>query len=592
MDMVMQDELFGIMNLLDGCLKVANSAVVLAATKCFLKVTQELPDIQRQVFLRLKTPLLTLIASSSNEISYAVLCHITLIVDRAPGVFDEEFKQFFCKFNEVRDEPARKIIFVAGIPSTEIALQPGSVKSLKMAIMPKLANPANSREIVGELSEYVGGVDSELARQAIRAIAEIAIRVNYAAEPVIESLLEALDTDAEYVRSETVIVLQDILRKYPERAHSVIPSLHRCLKRMEGASGRAAVIWMIGEYGHLIEDAPYLLEPIIDNLKDEESVVVRNEVLTATLKLFFKRPPEVQKMMGRLFKFCLSENVSAAVHDRALLYFRLLRSNVREAGAVINADKQPVLEFHSEQSNEVKEKIFSEFNSLSVLYGKPSEQFISADHLITPLDAPGNRAAGGVASSDGDTLLAEAETPSSEHSGVSAHAAPVHAPAPAPAPKEIDLLGEDLLGIGGSYSSAPVPTFGGAAFGLGAPAPAPAPVALRIGATLDPAAFQSKWGTLPVAQTLTLRAPRVVTTAEVETLTRNAGIYTIASGDVGTQLKFYFFTSDSPSTFHLFEVVFDKTNGVLTATIKTDNASVLPAVVQLFAAALRPIPFQ
>jgi hypothetical protein len=52
-----EDEIFGIMNLLDPALKVANSAVVLATTKCFLKLTAALPELQMQVFLRLKTPL-------------------------------------------------------------------------------------------------------------------------------------------------------------------------------------------------------------------------------------------------------------------------------------------------------------------------------------------------------------------------------------------------------------------------------------------------------------------------------------------------------------------------------------------------------
>jgi hypothetical protein len=36
--------------------------------------------------------------------------------------------------------------------------------------------------VVSELSEYVGGVDAELARQAVRAIGEIAVRVPPAAE--------------------------------------------------------------------------------------------------------------------------------------------------------------------------------------------------------------------------------------------------------------------------------------------------------------------------------------------------------------------------------------------------------------------------
>ena len=93
--------------------------------------------------------------------------------------------QFFCKYNE-----------------------PGAVKFLKMSCLPHIANPANAREIVAELTEYVSGVDIELARKAVRAIGEIAIRVPVAAEVVVESMLELVEMEAEYVRAETVIVMQ------------------------------------------------------------------------------------------------------------------------------------------------------------------------------------------------------------------------------------------------------------------------------------------------------------------------------------------------------------------------------------------------
>jgi vesicle coat complex subunit len=193
-----------------------------------------------------------LTASSSNEVAYAVLSHVALIVERAQGVFDDEYKQFFCKFTE-----------------------PSCVKSLKMGILPKIANAVNAREIVAELTEYVAGVDADLARQAVRSIGEIAVRVPSAAEAVAESLLELIEMEAEYVRAETVVVMQDVLRKYPDRAPSVIPSLHRCLKRMEDPYGKAAVIWMIGEYGQLIDDAPYVLEPLIDGVSHTQKMMFR-----------------------------------------------------------------------------------------------------------------------------------------------------------------------------------------------------------------------------------------------------------------------------------------------------------------------------
>ncbi len=49
------EELFGIMNLLDACLKISNTAVVAATTKCFLSLTAGLPEIRSQVWLALRS---------------------------------------------------------------------------------------------------------------------------------------------------------------------------------------------------------------------------------------------------------------------------------------------------------------------------------------------------------------------------------------------------------------------------------------------------------------------------------------------------------------------------------------------------------
>ena len=86
--------------------QVSHSAVVLGATKCFIRLTTGNPELQRAVFTRLRTPLLTLTASASNELAYAVLSHVRLIVDRAPGIFDDEFKQVGSASNPVRSGSA------------------------------------------------------------------------------------------------------------------------------------------------------------------------------------------------------------------------------------------------------------------------------------------------------------------------------------------------------------------------------------------------------------------------------------------------------------------------------------------------------
>lgn len=69
--------------------------------------------------------------------------------------------------------------------------------------------------MVAELCEYVSGVDAELARQAVRAIGAIAIRVPPASELVVEALLELVEMEAEYVRSQTVVVMQGESHPHP-----------------------------------------------------------------------------------------------------------------------------------------------------------------------------------------------------------------------------------------------------------------------------------------------------------------------------------------------------------------------------------------
>jgi len=54
------------------------------------------------------------------------------------------------------------------------------------------------------------------------------------------------------------------------------------------------------------------------------------ELLTAAMKLFFKRPPELQKMLGRLLQKATQETSHTDVRDRALLYYRLLSYDVHE----------------------------------------------------------------------------------------------------------------------------------------------------------------------------------------------------------------------------------------------------------------------
>jgi vesicle coat complex subunit len=235
----------------------------------------------------------------------------------AQGVFDDEYRQFFVRYHE-----------------------PASVKHVKVEILSQIANDITARNITTELGEYVTDVDAELSRRSIVAISRVGIRVASVAAEVAQQLVDLVDLDVAYVRTEAVKGLVDVLRVFPSVKGHVIPFIPRLMRRAEDADARGSVLWMLGEYGEEVQEAPYLLEKAVAGFRNEVSPNVRLQTLTATMKLFFKRPPEVQLTLGRLFKATLDDSatgntgVNQDVHDRALLYYRLLSGNVSAANEI------------------------------------------------------------------------------------------------------------------------------------------------------------------------------------------------------------------------------------------------------------------
>jgi len=346
-------------------------------------------------------------------------------------------------------------------------------------------------------------------------------------------------------------VIKDLLRKYPERYEEVIPAMQKCLKSIEETEGKVAVIWMIGEYGDTINEAPYILEPLIDNFDDEPSSAVRMELLTATMKLFFKRPPELQAMLGRLLSKAVLDVAKIDVRDRALLYYRLLSFDVHEAARIVNCSKNIVDSFVESEDTDLKEKIFAEFNTLSVVYDVPAEKFLAATK------------------NKDESLLQTTIT---------------NNPPPTPTPsssepmlqndqKEVNIL-DNLLDLMPSLE--------------GGPSSASVGLQLESGVTVDAVTFQSRWAALSVSWTveLTLR-PNPSGYQQIEQLMGRHSIYTLASGTLQNQMKFYFFAKQvKTDALFLIEAVIDLSTYKLTAAIKADSSESSSLLANTFKEAL------
>ncbi|CAI5729616.1 unnamed protein product [Peronospora farinosa] len=557
------DEVFTIMNTLEQCLRVSSSAVVLGTAKCFFNLTQArgMEQIQDQVFERMRQPLLTLMAGGSHEINYCVLHHILLLVGKKPQVFSRDYRQFYNRYNE-----------------------PTHVKYVKIDILALVADGANVADIVTELSEYVTDVDQELARRAIHAIAGVAVSPNLSVNTVLhqypggsnvpeaygqqaaqqlmeqmqdhimDTMVDFLELDLDYVRDESLVVMKDLLRKYPEKRHDVLPVLARIVAAVEQPTAKAAVVWMLGEFGQDLRRAPYVLEKLIDDFSSEAAPSVLLELLAATMKLFFKRPPEMQSMLGRLLSSAINDSNHQDVRDRALLYYRLLGQQPTEQAAAIVAQfctEETVRVFAESIETDLEDKLFQEFNSLAVVYNKPSELFVSASHL-----------AGTAAPLEDEEEEEEEEDKEDETCDDSAlpqqqHQQQQHnlAPSSQPAAPSMDLLDMD-------FGSAPViapPQIAGPAFAL-----VPTPV-------MDAPTFQGQWSSRAVVAEVVVQLPVLPPQDELEQAFALRGIVTMASGDVGPQYKFFFYAQDTQGRYFMSETLVEKANRTLRATIKGED---------------------
>lgn len=284
------------------------------------------------------------------------------------GIFDSEFRQFFVRYNE-----------------------PSHVKQMKIELLPLLAGESNSKDIAAELGEYVVDVDSELSRRSIIALTEIALRVPNVATDIATTMVELVDMDIPHVRAQAVRGLTSIVRVQPAVRSFVLPHLPRCLKKVDDASARACVIFLLAEFGSEMVEAPYYLETLIDGYEDEQSALIKLTLLSASMCLFFKRPPEMHAMLGRLLSLAVNDTNNQDVHDRALLYYRLLSANELEAAKSLFATsvlEQPLMPaasgfvFAEDLDDDLRQKVFREFNTLAVIYGMPSSQFVDDKYQL------------------------------------------------------------------------------------------------------------------------------------------------------------------------------------------------------------------
>ena len=310
-----EEEIFNLMNALDLFLKQSSAPVSFAIFKLFLVWTVERPDINDQVLMRIKDPLLTLLsaAAASPELQQTILGEIEKLLANS---------NFFRSLMS----PHWKLFLLADVDTI-------ASSRTKLTILGHLES---SPELIAELSSYLG--DKRVSKFAIKSLVHLVAAEDVST--VLDTLMGTATRDKK-VLGDCLLGLRDMLRKFPENANQVTTNLiffESALPKLISSAdseGLDAFLWLIAEYGSDLDDAPYQLEQILDAVwtgeysepkEDRFDNSVRIGLIAASVRVFLVRPLETRALLERVFSYGIEECSNPDVRDAALFWFRLLRT--------------------------------------------------------------------------------------------------------------------------------------------------------------------------------------------------------------------------------------------------------------------------
>lgn len=348
----------------------ANPSVVLAAVKVVFLHMQNIENSQlHATYLKKMSPPLVTLVSSQPEVQYVALRNIDLLLQKQPGILDKEMRVFFCKYND-----------------------PPYLKLTKLEIMVRIANANNADQLLAELKEYALEVDMDFVRKSVRAIGQVAIKIEESAEKAVNVLLELINTKVGYVVQEVIVVIKDIFRRYPGY-EGIIPTLCQCIDDLDDPNARASLIWIVGEYAEKISNSGDILAGFVDGFNEEFTQVCATlrannpycdannlqtqlQILTAVVKLFLKKPDQSQGLVQKVLQAATAENDNPDIRDRAYVYWRLLSSDPQVARNIVLSQRPQITSTIPVLPGPLLDRLLPNLSTLASVYQKPPSTFL------------------------------------------------------------------------------------------------------------------------------------------------------------------------------------------------------------------------
>lgn len=354
------EEALNVIEIIMSCLQHENSAIVLNAVKVIVYFSNYVnnPELILPTLPKRLGSALVSLSSKPAEIQFVVLRNVILLLLGRRYLVQFDVEMFFCHYDD-----------------------PIYIKDTKLEIIYLLANKDNVYVVLRELEEYATEVDVAMARKAIRAFGNIAIKIPEAAVTCVNLLNELVSNGISYIVQEAAMVVKNILRKYPGKFVTSIDELIKQYHLIEEPSAKAAVIWILGQHGELIPNSFHILEELVSSFKDDP-IEVQYACLTAVTKLYLKLPSKAEKLVIQVLQWATEDVDNPDVRDRGFFYWRLISSadvnenrEFQKITKEIVLNEEPIISADNDNIDpEVLEELELHIGSLASIYLKPVQQ--------------------------------------------------------------------------------------------------------------------------------------------------------------------------------------------------------------------------
>lgn len=311
-----EEELFEILNCLDDYLTHHNSLIVIQTLEVFLWLCgTNFPHLSKEavdcVFPHLRSNL----TSSNNELVYATLNLTEKFLVYHREVFCQNHRLLFCHFSD-----------------SEV------VKIKKLCLLPRLTTATNILDLSDELISYCTDNSPGIYRAAIRSVTEMANLYPGNFENL-KTLITSLDLRQPPLTVEVLNAFTRLnLGGREETKSALLSAISKYYRQINETRGKCAVLQLLADYGQTAGETPHILESMAETVDQREEAAVKIRLLTTTVKMFLRRPAEMQQILGFLLEKCANDKHSCISH-RALFYYSILH-DIRLAKTVILGDDQ------------------------------------------------------------------------------------------------------------------------------------------------------------------------------------------------------------------------------------------------------------